>query len=256
VERGDEIALRLLLDVARRLVLQFLERREGAHPPPLDLDDVPAELALHRIGDLAGLQFERRVGEFRHHMVLGEPAEIAAVAGRILRHFGGDLGEILAALDAGERRLGLLLGRQQDVARVDLLDRRIGLGGLVIGLVLGLVGRRRRADLVEQRLHRQLVAVVGEPPVEFGALIELVGLGLGGGELEVDEVVEQVFLARRAFELLREAGTEVLQRVGEVVLRDRLPVDLGENARVGLRAGRGEPGGDEAKDEQEGEPAG
>ena len=118
---GDRVALRLLGDVARRLVLDLLEGREALGAHALDLDDVPAELGLDRLGNLALLQLERGLGEFRHHAVLGEPAEVAAVAGRVLGELGRHLGEVLAALDAGERRLRLVLGRQQDVAGVDFL---------------------------------------------------------------------------------------------------------------------------------------
>ena len=144
------VALRLLRDIARRLVLHLVEGREGLHPLPLDLDDVPAELGLDRIGDLAGLQLERDFGEFRHHAVLGEPAEIAAFAGRVLGEFGRDLGEILAGLDARQRLLGVVLGRQQDVAGVDFRLRRLRLGGVVIGLVLGVVGRGGLGDVAQQ----------------------------------------------------------------------------------------------------------
>ena len=44
----------------------------------LDPDDVPAEGRLHRLGELALVQLEGGFGEFRHHLVLGEKAEVAA----------------------------------------------------------------------------------------------------------------------------------------------------------------------------------
>ena len=219
---SDQVALRLLRDVARGLILDLIEGREGLHPLLLDLDDVPAELALDRLGNLARLELERGVGEFRHHPVLGEPAEIAALAARILGQFGGDLGEILAVLDPRERRLGLVLGRQQDVAGVDLRLRRLGLGRLVIGLVLGLVGRAAlatcrsaappsRACRGNRRGWRAKSAVC----------VELVGIGLLGDELEVDEIVEHIFLALGALELLGQARADVGHRVVDVVLGDR-----------------------------------
>ena len=66
----------------------------------LDLDDVPAELRLHRIGDLARVHLEGDVGEFRHHLALGEIAEIAAVAlPRIFVLLLGERGEIGAPLE-------------------------------------------------------------------------------------------------------------------------------------------------------------
>ena len=104
--RGDEVALRLLRDVARGLVLHLIEGRKGLYPLFLDLDDMPAELALDGFGNLARLELERGVGKFGNHPVLGEPAEVAALAAGVLGKFGRDLGEVLASLHAGERRLG------------------------------------------------------------------------------------------------------------------------------------------------------
>src|SRR5271156_808739 len=80
VQLRDRVALRLLGDVTRRLILDLLERREALGPDALDLDDVPAELGLDRRGNLAFLQLEGGLREFRHHAVLGEPAEGAAFA--------------------------------------------------------------------------------------------------------------------------------------------------------------------------------
>ncbi len=195
---------------------------------------MPAELRLDRLGDLAFLQLESGVGEFRHHAVLGEPAEIAAVAGRILGEFGRDFGEVLAALDSSVRLLGFFLGRQKNVPRMDFLLRRLGLGRLVIGLLLRFLGRGGLANGGEQLLHAQLLAIIGELALELGRRSQLVGLGFLGRELEIDEIVEHVFLPRRAFELLRQAGADVGHRVGDILIGDRLAVDLGQHLRVSL----------------------
>src|SRR3546814_3171642 len=66
-----------------------------------------------------------RLGEFRHHLFLGEETEIAAGrrsrAGRaLLRHFR----EIGALLHFLQRCLGISFGRHQDVAGVHFLFRR------------------------------------------------------------------------------------------------------------------------------------
>src|SRR5690349_24567453 len=83
---GDELGLRLADHVGLELVLDLVELGDLALALVLELDDVPAELRLHRIGDLAFFQLEGRRGEFRHHLVFGEIAEIAALRGaRILR---------------------------------------------------------------------------------------------------------------------------------------------------------------------------
>ena len=190
----DEFALRFLHDVMGDLVLHLIERRQLALANLFDLDDVPAERALHRVGDLAGLQLEGGIGEFRHHLVFGEPAEIAALGTRILRQFVGDLAEVFAVLHAGERGLGLLLGRHQNMAGMDLGLRRMRLGGIVVDLLHRRVGRRVLGDLAEQILHQDLVVVIGHFAGEIGVAFELVGRGLLGDELQIDEVVQDIGL--------------------------------------------------------------
>ena len=83
VELENGVLLRLLRDVAGRLVFNLLEGGEALGSHAFDLDDVPAELRLDRFGNIAVLHLESGVGKFRHHPVLGEPAEIAAIAGRV-----------------------------------------------------------------------------------------------------------------------------------------------------------------------------
>ena len=96
----DEFGLRLARDIGLDLILDLVEFRHRARALVLDLDDVPAELRLHRIGDLARIHLERDLGEFRHHLALDEIAEVAAVGGaRILRLLLRQLGEIGAALE-------------------------------------------------------------------------------------------------------------------------------------------------------------
>ena len=122
---------------------------------------------------------------------------------------------------------------------MDFFLRRLGLGGLVVSLVLGLLGGRRLGDRAQKLLHRQLVAIIGELLGEFRGLVELVGHGLPGGELEIDQVVENVFLPGRALELLRQAGADVGHGDGDVLVGDRRAVDLGQNLGIG-RGGAGE----------------
>ena len=122
---------------------------------------------------------------------------------------------------------------------MDFGHRRLRLGRLVIGLVLGLVGGGLGGDVGQQRLHRQLVVIIGQAPFEGRALVQLVGRGLFGDELHIDEIVEHILLARGPFELLRQARADILQRVVDVVLGDRNAVDLGEHLGVGV-GGAGE----------------
>ena len=85
---------------------------------------MPAELRLHRRRHLADLERHHRGLELRHHLPGAEPAEIAAVRRRPvarvrLRH----LGEVLAAVDLGLQRLGLVLAVDEDVRGVELRRR-------------------------------------------------------------------------------------------------------------------------------------
>ena len=120
---------------------------------------MPAELRLHRIGDLARLEREGDGREFRHHLVLGEEAEVAAVGGaRILGLLLGELGEIGALVELGLHRLGLVLGLDQDVAGAHFLLAGDLLGGLLIDLLHGVVGGRGLAFAGQQAVHQQAVA--------------------------------------------------------------------------------------------------
>src|SRR5438105_4589175 len=79
---GAQLGHVIDLCLAGRELLDFpahlLERRRRAHALVLDLEHMPAELSLDRVGDLALLQPECDFGKFRHHLVAREKAEIAA----------------------------------------------------------------------------------------------------------------------------------------------------------------------------------
>src|SRR5689334_21579554 len=80
---ADEVHLRLALDVALELALHLVELRRLALALVLDLEDVPAELGLDRLGDLALGKREGDLREFRHHLVLGKVAEIRSEERRV-----------------------------------------------------------------------------------------------------------------------------------------------------------------------------
>ena len=123
--------LQLVLDLRPH----FGQRLRRRGPLLDDLDDVEAELRLHQVAELAGLQRERRLVELRHHLALAEEVEVAALglAGFVLRVLLRELREVRARLDLGaaglrpasSRRLVLALGLEQDVAGADLLGRRV-----------------------------------------------------------------------------------------------------------------------------------
>src|SRR6188768_3405409 len=77
---GDERPLLAAHHEVLQLILHLVELRRLAIALVLDLDHVPAELGFHRIGELALIELERDLGEFRHHLVLGEISKIAAVS--------------------------------------------------------------------------------------------------------------------------------------------------------------------------------
>src|SRR3546814_13106843 len=82
---------------------------------------MPAELGLHRLGNLPLLEREGGIGERLHHFAAHEVAEIAALRrGRADRMLLGDFGEIIAGLEGLYDFLRLFLGRDKDVPGVHL----------------------------------------------------------------------------------------------------------------------------------------
>ena len=191
------------------LSLHLVERARlfGRHAD--ESNHVPAELALDRAGDLAGLHGEHGVVEGLHHRAARVAAEVAALRrrARILRTLLGELAE-LRGIGLGLRRdlvRGLLcrgalrLARigfhcDQDVRRLPLLLLAVGLGRAV---VLRLHLLRRHGNLREQGILRQ------HDILEFRFLGRLEGGRIG--------VVERLLLGR----------------VDGDVLDERLDVDIG-----------------------------
>ena len=104
---------------------------------------MPAELAVHRrLRHLARLQGKCGGSEFRHHLVLLEEAEIAALlrAAGVLAVLLGERREVRAALELGDDLLRLGLVVHQDVLGVDLLFARLAGDILVVAGMHRLVG--------------------------------------------------------------------------------------------------------------------
>ena len=89
-----------------------------------DPDQMMAELGLDRSEDLLDLAGEDDLVELRDHLARAEGAEgttrLAGGAGRV---FGGEVGEVGAALDFGLELVGLGLVGDQNVGSL----RRLGL---------------------------------------------------------------------------------------------------------------------------------
>ena len=114
-------------------------------------------------------QLERHLGELRHHLVLGEIAEVAALRRRagILRLFLGDGFEVGALLEVGRNLLGLILGRHQDVVRAHLFVAAHLLDRVVVDLLHRLIGTAALPSDLQDRFHQQLVADEGEAGFEL-----------------------------------------------------------------------------------------
>ena len=214
---------------------------------------MPAELRLHRrLGVLAGLQREGGVGEGRNHLILGEPAELAAILGAgvdaVLFRQGGEIGAMVELVDD---RLGFGLGLHQDVAGIHLFGAR--LAGVVL-LVFGLHGGVGH-DAGNALLH------IGVFQADIG------GLRHGGGD---GGLLLQFLLARRheqgvAVDFLvdqqrEELGRRHLLQLLRSVLRGLLDVaemDLhavdGGDHRVGLGLAGGRGGKSRRRDQAGGE---
>ena len=175
---------------------------------------------------------ERDGGEFRHHLFLGEEAEIAAIGGAgvlglLLRQFG----EVAALLQLFGDRLGLVLGLDQDVAGVNFHFTGDLLGGLLIDLLHGLIGGRGLALGGEQAVHQQAAARERQTLLEVFGILDLLVLGGLGDDFQVDQEGQHIVLLGRRVHL-REAGAEFLFCERDVALADLNTVNLGENGVV------------------------
>ena len=109
-----------------------------------DLDDMPAKSGLHRGRDFSRLQGEGRVGEFRHHLVFGEIAQIAPLgAAGALRFFLGDRCEVATLLQLGDDGISFRLGLHENMTGAHFIRPFVhGLVGFITGLQCFLGGNR------------------------------------------------------------------------------------------------------------------
>ena len=181
--------------------LALLEGLGAGRLDALELQNVVAELGLHRPANLALLHAEGGIGERRHIHLALRPAEVAALLrrARILRELLRERREILAALRALQNGFGLGLDRrillrigdlQQDVPHAALLGlrialRRLGLLLLEERLELRIIDAHVRGELGEAHLdiaqvHRFGRHVVGLVRIVIGLDGRLIGRRLGG----------------------------------------------------------------------------
>jgi hypothetical protein len=241
----------LLGELADDGVLHLIEGRQRTRPFLLDLDDVPTELRLNRIGDLAFLQLEGGVLERLQHLPAAEKAEIAAFGARVLRFLLGNRGKILALLQPLLHFLGLGLGRHQDVAGVNLF-LRLHAGDLGVVDLLGLVLRHGIAHaLVEIRIPQRAAAMIFEAVLEGLPAVET-GLHRGlGHQLILDDELQQhaaAIVRREIGELSANFGGSEI----EIGLLDVDAVDRGDDWIVGVSGERN--ASNKGCDEQQGSP--
>ena len=230
----DLLALQIRFDLRLHLVERARLFRRDAD----EADHVPAELALDRAGDLAGLHREHGVVEGLHHRAARVAAEVAALRrrARILRTLLREIARtsrdwpsparaISSAVFFAAARLRLArigLDGDQDVRRLPLLLLAVGLGRAV---VLRLHLLRRHGDLREQRILRQ------HDVLEFRFLRRLERGRVG--------VVERLFLGRVDGDVL---GERLDVDVGELDLA--LLLDAGSRTRPPTAFGTTPPRGD------------
>ena len=242
----------------------------------VDAQEMEAAAGTHRLAHPARLEREGRALEIVLHLAAAEGAELPALAGpRAFRELPRESAEIvpiqserphLERLGPRVRHrgfVGRVLDGEEDVAHLDALDGRVvaEVGVVVTADLLGgdvhvladLAVHERR--LLELALDARAVALEAEPlrrqrgpealPVHPVALLDLLDVAVdlvhaGGDALRLDLLLEQP-VGDEGVEHLRVGRTlgGVLLRVApELVRRDRLAVDGGDDAVGDLRARR------------------
>ena len=219
------------------LCIVGLDRRlDGA-----DLDQRHAELALHRLADLAGRQREGRVRDRGiENARFGDEAEIDVGRGEIA--LLGDVVERRSRGDAAARGLGFLHVREDDLRDLALLGRAELVLAQLEQFFRVLVGDLRPlADVFRRDRDKGDLAIFGR--AELGlVLVEIGGERLGRGRIDgaglrrakpqiVDRALLVLEMVQRLQQRLRrlEPGRD---RAGELTPQ-RDPALVGEIARLG-----------------------
>ena len=247
---GHQLSLRLANHEILDLRLYFLELGRLLHALVFDFDHVPTELGFHRVGDLPVLQLEGGLGEFRHHLVLAEIAEIATIgfSGRVFGHLARNFGKIFALLQPGDYRLDLVLGflagllvtrsrTEQDVAGMDFLFFANLFDRIFVDLVHGIVGEGVLADRLQQTFHEQFLAGKFGLALELGRVAEFLVLRGLRHQDHVGDKLDQVVLL--GFRRHRRDLSSLFFSDGEVALMDFDTIDLGDQGVLVLGIKRG-----------------
>ena len=151
--------------------------------------------------------------------------------------------KLAALVELRDQVLGLGLVVDEDVPGVELLLRRLGDAGVVLGLQFGLGRLRALRVLLEEQFRHRALADELEPGIRF-ACAELLLLGFLGAGVHADQLVERLFLFLGGQVARRLAGVARLDVQVPDVARNRRAIDhrnrLGR--RDDWRVGLGAPG--------------
>ena len=218
----------------QQAILDDVEFRRLTLAAVLDLDQVPPELRLDRLRDVALLELECSFLELRHHLPATEVAERAALilGAGVLRELLGHIREFGAVCDLLGDFLGLVLTLDKDMAGLDLLFRLELLHLLVVeALGIGLAHRILDA-LVEKGVAQRPAAPILHTAVEFGTRGELVALGCLREKLVLDQILDE-HAALGGFRQAAEIRPDLSFRKPDIGLRNVLTVDGGNNRVLG-----------------------
>src|ERR1700694_4700518 len=184
-----DLALHQLLLDARP---DFGERRELHRPHVVELDYMEAVARAHRrLRVFAFLQFHDRVCELLVEHARHVPVEAAAsiLAAAVLGVLGRQLVELPALLQLGDHVLGLVLGLDQDVARLVFLVAGLRLGAVVFLLYFVVRDRVLAYPVADVGADQDLLARQVELCLHLGALRHARALRFLRHELPVDQLV-------------------------------------------------------------------
>src|SRR5262249_3069502 len=230
-------------------LLYRLEGGSRALAAVVDPHDVPAELALERLADLAPLQPNPRFPKLRHPLPATEEAEFSALVlrSRVLGVLLGQLREVAAMGELFVDLARLVPAVDQNVAGAHLLIRLQCAQLAIVEVLCVRIGDGRPDAPVEIGIAQRAAAPILHALIEALVCAQVLAFGRVGEEL----VLDQEFNEHAPFggrgeraQIAADLGLGELH----VGVGDHLAVDLGDHPL--LRAGRRSAKGGQTDDEQ------
>ena len=227
---GHDLEIGLAQQKRTKLALNLVECRRLLVTLVLDLDDVEAELCLDRLlGIFASVERESCRLEIRDHLARAEIAQIAAIgSSAVLRLLLGDRLEVAALVEIGNDRLGLFLGRHENVSCAHFL------GGRHRGDLLVILSANRFVGDVSGNFLLDIGAVQRTLAQHFHATLEIIrvgkalGFGFGRQKADLNERGQRggaALLLRQLSKLL----VQIRQCDFKICFRHRITVDGGDH---------------------------